>query len=56
MNLLVVAHTIAEDPATWSGRDDSERPLLTGEGQKMMKKAAKGLCTTGGGRIRLRLL
>jgi phosphohistidine phosphatase SixA len=40
MNLLVVRHAIAEDSATWSGRDDSERPL-TGEGQKKMKRAAK---------------
>ncbi len=44
MNLLVVRHAIAEDPAAWSGRDDSERPL-TREGQRKMKKAAKGLRT-----------
>src|SRR5260370_31816632 len=42
MNLLVVRHAIAEDPATWSGRDDTQRPL-TGEGKRKMKKAAKGL-------------
>lgn len=46
MNLLVVRHAIAEDPADWarSHPDDAGRPL-TAEGKKKMRSAARGLTT-----------
>jgi phosphohistidine phosphatase len=46
MQLLVVRHAIAEDPAEYAQRhpDDAGRPL-TDEGRKKMRKAARGLRT-----------
>jgi phosphohistidine phosphatase len=46
MNLLVVRHAIAQDPADYAREhpDDAGRPL-TPEGQKKMKRAARGLQT-----------
>lgn len=46
MNLLVVRHAIAVDPAEYAGKhpDDADRPL-TLEGEKKMKRAAEGLRT-----------
>lgn len=46
MNLLVVRHAIAQDPAEYAREhpDDAGRPL-TPEGQKKMKRAARGLQT-----------
>ena len=46
MQLLVVRHAIAEDPAEYAQRhpDDAGRPL-TADGRKKMRKAARGLRT-----------
>jgi len=46
MNLLVVRHAIAQDPAEYAREhpDDAGRPL-TPEGVKKMKRAARGLLT-----------
>lgn len=46
MQVLVVRHAIAEDPADWarSHPDDAGRPLTT-DGRKKMRKAARGLHT-----------
>ena len=46
MQILVVRHAIAEDPAEWAQGhpDDAGRPL-TADGRKKMRKAARGLHT-----------
>ena len=46
MNLLVVRHAIAQDPAEYAREhpDDAGRPLSP-EGQRKMKRAARGLQT-----------
>lgn len=46
MQVLVVRHAIAEDPADWARghADDAGRPL-TADGRKKMRKGARGLRT-----------
>jgi phosphohistidine phosphatase len=44
MELLVVRHAIAVEPAEWAagGKPDHERPL-TGEGRRLMRRNARGI-------------
>jgi phosphohistidine phosphatase len=46
MNLYIVRHAIAVDPATSDYESDSERPL-TDKGRKKMRQIAKGLRNLG---------